>query len=293
MSASAPEGPLTALAAAGRVIADPLRFKQRLRIGEDAYLLRRLAKAGTSLWETAGAAMTGAGVASSATVAGTFFAPTGLMASLGLAGAAVTPVGWVVAAAALAGGGYYGVSRWWAARPDTMVDVVPRFISTPLDVLGVALADLIGGLGLRVAAADGEIAPAELAHIRDHLVLDWGYDRAFAEAALALIAADLGGQGLASSSESVARFLAANPDCNERAVRAELLAFLRELVAADGRIAPGEQDALLLIETVWAREGAWSAAGALASARGAAADVGTAAAKAVDAARGLGRRWGA
>lgn len=284
---SAPEGPLAALAAAGRVIADPLRFRQRLRIGEDAYAIKRLAKLGTTCWETAGAAMTGAGVASSATVAGTFFAPTGLMASLGLAGAAVTPVGWVVAAAALAGGGYYGVSRWWAAQPDTMVDVVPRFITTPLDVLGVALADLIGGLGLRVAAADGEIAPVEIARIRDHLVLDWGFDPAFADAALSLIAAELGGQGLATSSEAVARFLAANPDCNERAIRAELMGFLRELVAADGRIAPGEQDALLLIETIWAREGAWSTAGALSGVRATAADVGAAAGKAVGAARRL------
>lgn len=98
-----------------RVVADPLRFKQRLRIGEDAYALLRAKNQLFSLWDTAGAAATGAAVASSSMVAGTFFAPTGVMAALGLATAA-TPVGWVVGAAVLAGGGWYGASRWFSGK---------------------------------------------------------------------------------------------------------------------------------------------------------------------------------
>ena len=71
-----------------QVVADPLRFKQQLRIGEDAFTLLRAKKQLYALYETAGAAGTGAAIAGSSTVAGTFFAPTGLTAMLGLATAA-------------------------------------------------------------------------------------------------------------------------------------------------------------------------------------------------------------
>ena len=139
-----------------QVVADPLRFKQQLRIGEDAFTLLRAKKQLYALYETAGAAGTGAAIAGSSTVAGTFFAPTGLTAMLGLATAA-TPVGWIVAAAVVAGGGYYGATRWFSSKTGAFVDMIPKYINTPIDVLGAALMDLLGSLALRVAAIDGRI----------------------------------------------------------------------------------------------------------------------------------------
>lgn len=46
------------------VVADPLRFKQQLRIGEEAFALLRAKKNLYSIYETAGAAGTGAAIAS-------------------------------------------------------------------------------------------------------------------------------------------------------------------------------------------------------------------------------------
>lgn len=203
------------------------------------------------MWDTVGAAATGAGVASSATVATTFFAPTGLTAWLGLA-AATTPAGWVVAAALVAGGGYYGVSRWFNGKGDAFVDIIPKYITTPIDVLGAALIDLLGSLALRVAAIDGKIDPRETACIADHFVHDWGFDADYVSRALDTLAARANDMRVKQLASDLAAFTEANPDCNASAMQAELLAFLRELIAADGVVDEREELALEAIERVLA-----------------------------------------
>lgn len=285
-----------ALLALDRVVADPLRFKSRLRIGEDAYALKRLTKAATGWWESASAGMTGAGVAKSAVVAGALFAPsaeTGLIAwlgsGLGLAApaVAVTPVGWVVAATVLAGGGYYGVTRWLASGSSAFVEVIPKFVNTPLDKLGTALFDLLGGLAIRVAASDGAIDPAERAHIVAHFVHDWGYDPAFAEAALALLERDVDAASVEAVAHATAEFQAANPDCNAPEMQRELMQLLREVIAADGRVDAREEQAIAAIEAVFAEARRWSLASVYAGVDQATATLGDASRDAVAKARGV------
>lgn len=232
-----------------QVVADPLRFKQQLRIGEDAFALLRAKKSLYLLYETAGAAGTGAAVVGSSAVATTFFAPTGLAAMLGLATAA-TPVGWIAAAAVVAGGGYYGVSKWFSGKSGDFVDTIPKYINTPIDVLGAALLDLLGSLALRVAAIDGRIDPSESECIRDHFVQDWGFDPAYVDRALGALAARAEDTRVKQVALDLARFQAANPDCNGPAMQAELMKFLRDLVAADGRVDEREGLALDAIERV-------------------------------------------
>jgi hypothetical protein len=195
-----------------RVVADPLHFRQRLRIGEEAYAILRTKNRLTSLWDTAGAAATGAGVASSSVVASSFFAPTGLAAALGLATAA-TPVGWVIAAAVMAGGGWYGASRWIAGK-GRFVDIIPRYINTPIDVLGAALVDLLGSLALRVSAIDGQIDSGERQLIATHFIQDWGIDKDYTERVLDSLTADANGTRVEDLARNLAGFVSANPDCN-------------------------------------------------------------------------------
>lgn len=234
-------------------MADPLRFKQQLRIGEEAFALLKAKKNIYTLWETAGAAGTGAAIAGSSAVAGTFFAPTGLAAALGLATAA-TPVGWVVAAAAVAGGGYYGLTRWFSDKTGAFVDTIPKYINTPIDVLGAALIDLLGSLALRVAAIDGRIDPAERACIAEHFIHDWGFDQAYVSRALDALTLRADDTRVKVLAHDLAQFQAANPDCNAPAMQAELLRFLRELIAADGRVDEREELAVEAIERLLEEE---------------------------------------
>lgn len=92
-----------------RVVADPLRFKRKLKIGAQAFALLRARDSLVAFWDTAGAVTAGAGIAQSSLVATTFFAPSalgGALSWIGFGAAAATPLGWVVAAALVSGGAY-------------------------------------------------------------------------------------------------------------------------------------------------------------------------------------------
>ncbi len=79
------------------VVTEPLKFKAKLAIGEDAYTSLKLKNAALEAWDTIGVATTAATVAKSSVIASTFFAPSGFLAWLGI-GTAVTPIGWVILA---------------------------------------------------------------------------------------------------------------------------------------------------------------------------------------------------
>jgi hypothetical protein len=196
------------------VVEDSLRFKLKLGIGENAYSSLRITKKLLNLWDGAGVAAAGAGLAASSTVAGTFFGTTGFWASIGLGGAAVTPVGWVIAAGATAGGAYYGVTRLFQNFAGDRVLTIPSFINTPVDILGVNLFDLMVPLALRIAQMDGEVCVRERDVIQDYFVREWGYSVLYCEKALALIERNTNDQSIEDIVNAIANFKLANPDCN-------------------------------------------------------------------------------
>lgn len=228
-----------------RVVADPLRFKARLEIGEGAFTTLTLRNRVMEFWDVAGMAVTGAQVAKSAAVASTFFAGTS-SGFLGLFGAAtaVTPIGWVVAASVATGGAYYGVMKVMKGFGDDRVDVIPKFINTPLDILAVGLFDLIAPLALKVAAADGEVVQEELEVISSYFVDDWGYDEAFITPAMAQISAKSNELSLEQLTEGLREFTKNSKDCNHKKVREKVIALLREIAEADGEI--HEMEALVI-----------------------------------------------
>lgn len=247
----------TRLAELDCVIADPLKLKLKLRIGEDAYAVLRLKNGLQGLWDTGGVAATGATVAASKVVATTFFASTasgGLLSVFGLGAAAATPVGWVLAAAAASGGVYYGVSRLVRRRQATFVDTIPRFINTPIDLLGMQLLDLLGALALRVARIDGAVASEERATIQRHFIEEWGYSRDYVIAALDILETTSDQTRVKTIAVALAQFQAANPDCNAEAMQAELLTFLREVMEADGVLDEREELAIDAITDVFQKE---------------------------------------
>lgn len=239
------------------VIADPLKFKRKLRIGEDAYAVLRLKNGLQGLWDAGGVAATGATVAASKVVATTLFASTasgGLLSALGLGAAAATPIGWVLAAAAASGGIYYGVSRVVRRQQATFVDTIPRFINTPIDLLGMQLLDLIGALALRVAKIDGAVAAEERATIQRHFIEEWGYSRDYVIAALDILETTSDQTRVKAVAMALAQFQAASPDCNADAMQSELLSFLREVMEADGMLDEREELAIDAITDVFQKE---------------------------------------
>jgi tellurite resistance protein len=240
-----------------RVVAVPERFKLRLGIGENAYASLRIKKTLREFWDVGGMAATGAGVAASPTVASTFFASTatgGVMGWLGLGAAAATPVGWVVAAAVASGGAYWGVTRMMGSFSGSRVQVIPKFLNTPMDLLAASLFDLIGALAARISAIDGQIDETERAVIVEHFVADWGMDRAYVTRALAMLYEMVERTPVKDLARALASFQMDNPDCNPTAMQTELMQFLRSVAEADGRLDEREELALDAIERVLREE---------------------------------------
>jgi hypothetical protein len=228
-----------------RVVAEPLRFKAKLAIGENAYASLRMVNRGRELWDVIGAAGAGAAVAKSSLVASAFFAPSGVVGALGM-GAAVTPVGWVALAALASGGACYGMYRWLGASKGSRVIEIPRCLNTPLDTLGLALFDLIAPLSLRLAAdAQGVVPPQRRDFLAAHLVDEWGLDARFVARAMAAIEPGLAEAAPQELARELSAFLHANPDCNHQVIAAEMGAFLAQMLAAGGAVLAEPEQQLL------------------------------------------------
>jgi hypothetical protein len=232
------------------IVAEPLKFKVKLAIGEDAYTSLRVKNAVVQVWDVAGVATTAAVVAKSSVVASTFFAPTGLLAAIGI-GAAVTPIGWVVAAGVVSGGAWFGITRHLKKASASKVTVVPNFINTPLDVLALGLFDLMVPLALRVAAAEGRIDVARRQQIDDYFVGEWGYDASFVDAGLRHIEASLGELSVSELAQTMAEFASQNRDCNFKMMSQEILDFLRHIVTLDGGVDARDEQAIVEIASIF------------------------------------------
>ncbi|MFT6735284.1 MAG: hypothetical protein ACJAS9_003489 [Polaribacter sp.] len=223
------------------VIDESLKFKEKLAIGEDAYTSLRLKNTLTEAWDAFGVSATAVTVASSSAVASTFFAPAGI---LGIFVTATTPIGWVIAAGVLSGGAWMGASRYLKGFSTDKVTVIPKFINTPLDILGLALFDLIAPLALKVANSDGNIANEERDLISNYFVKEWGYNQRFVLEGLLFSESKISDFSIKELAIALAEYKKKNRDCNYRIMTEEIIMFLQELIESDGKIDINEKSAI-------------------------------------------------
>jgi len=234
------------------VVEDELRFKAKLGIGEDAYASNRIKKSVFEAWDVAGVAATGAQVASSALVAQKFFLAPSLLATIGI-GTAATPIGWVIAASVVSGGAWLGITRY-LKDDGTKTTVIPAFINTPVDVLGLGLFDLMAPLALKLAAVDGHVHESELDAIKHYFVRRWGYSDQFVDCGLEFVSQKLESYDIKTAAATLGAFARDNPDCKASVMLADIKAFLREVMEADGRIDEREEMAIERVEKVFSDE---------------------------------------
>lgn len=217
------------------IISEPLNFKAKLSIGEDAFTSLKVKNAAFQAWEVAGVATTAAVVAKSSVVASTFFAPSGFLAAIGI-GTAATPVGWVIAAGVVTGGAWVGITRYLKKASASRVTVIPKFINTPLDVLALGLFDLLAPLALKVSVVDGNIDAAKRKLIHDYFVREWGYDPDFVTEGIKYTESRINEFSSKQLAQTLAEFTRENRDCNFSMMSQEILGFLGNIVAVDGQL---------------------------------------------------------
>lgn len=219
-----------------RVVSDELKFKAKLAIGENAYAELRTANAVRKYWDLFGALGGGAGLAKAG--------------FLGLAMAS-SPLGWIVAAT-VSGGAWFAVMRTLSGATEDRVMVIPKFINTPLDVLGSTLFGLMMPLALKLAVADGEVSDKERLCIRNYFVDQWGFDAQFVEASMVLIEPKLDQFKIAELATELVAYKKSNPDCNYAVMSRDLVAFLKDVMASDGVIDEREELVLKRVEGIFA-----------------------------------------
>ncbi|WP_170560508.1 TerB family tellurite resistance protein [Ruegeria lacuscaerulensis] len=240
------------------VVHDDLRFKAKLGIGENAYTSVRVKKALFEAWDVAGVAATGAQVASSAMIAQKFFAAPSLLAAIGIGTAtAATPVGWIAAASVISGGAWLGITRYLKSD-NSKTTVIPTFINTPLDVLGLGIFDLLAPLAMKVAQVDGKVEETEEAAIRRYFVEEWGYSEQFAERGFEFVKLRLDEYNIKATAQTLGAFTRDNPDCSFDHMYSDIMTFLQTVAEADGILDEREEMALERISKVFAEEGKFS-----------------------------------
>ena len=235
------------------IIDDPLRFKKKLDIGEDAYATLRAIKYASEAFGFLGAVRGGAAIAQSTKVASILFAgsgSSGILSFFGV-GAAVTPIGWVVAAGVLTGGAWLGITRYLKSSQNKRVTVIPEFINTPLDVLALGLFDLLAPLALKVAVVDGEIHALEEKCITEYFIQEWGYDPQFVKEGIAFTKMSLDDFSIKKLALTLAEFKRSNADCNYKTMSKEIVIFLSEIMAADGKLDEREEVAIEKVSAIF------------------------------------------
>lgn len=230
------------------IISEPLRFKSKLAIGADAYASLRYKKKLSEAWDvlaSAGAGTAG-GVAASAA-----FAPNAFLAMVGFA----TPIGWVIAAGVLTGSTWYGISRYLKDSASNRTTVIPEFINTPMDVLALALFDLLVPLALKVSNTDGQIHASERNLIMNYFVKEWGYDKKFVTEGISFTESKLSDYSIKEVAKTLAEFKQDNRDCNYESMSKEILTFLQNIIESDGKIHMHEEMAIENIQAIFEKTG--------------------------------------
>jgi len=234
---------LVCLATIEQIIQEPLKFKAKLAIGENAYTSLKAANRLEDAWNVLSIGTISGTAASSTVIASSFFAPSGLLGILGI-GAAVTPIGWVVAAAALGGGLGYGLKHYIRKFKAQQTTTIPKFINTPLDILALGLFELLAPLCLKVSLIDGVMHDKEVTRIKSYFSDEWGFDAAFVTQTLSIYADNANQLDTNEIATALVDFTKKNPDCNYEEISREILIILEEIVQADGIVTKEESQAI-------------------------------------------------
>ena len=122
-----------------KIIDHPLLFKAKLNIGQEVNTYLNNADNFTEFAIKIAAGLGGSSLASVA-----WFATLGPVAKLALlAGFTSTPVGWIAGAGVLSTVLAYGLMKARKKLKDATIITIPKYLNTPLDLLGQTILSLI------------------------------------------------------------------------------------------------------------------------------------------------------
>ncbi|MDG1816387.1 MAG: hypothetical protein P8H22_09835 [Glaciecola sp.] len=153
-----------------KVIADPIKFKNKLEIGANAY--KYLSKV-----ENIAPLLQG-GALGSAVASAHFAGSAGVLGALGLAS---TPVGWIALSGVVGAGIIYSGNYLLKNLKRQAVVEIPKYLNTPLDLIASSVIGFIAPIALKLANTDGEISGEERIFLVRYFENEWGFDPVYVE----------------------------------------------------------------------------------------------------------------
>jgi len=222
------------------VIKDSLKFKVKLDIGEEAYTYLNNAR---NFLDWLGSLGAGVGTGSFAGMA--WYTTLGIFSKAALViGLTTTPVGWFIGAGALGAITVYAGAKFKRVitkkEEDQLYTKIPKYINTPLDILGVSLCALLLPVAMKVAKSDGTLCEKEYAVITNYLVDEWGYHPDYIKNAMIEQDESLDFFDYYQYGEVLIQATNHHNEIKIDVLERELLRFLNDIINADGEAKPEE-----------------------------------------------------
>ncbi|MCG3171665.1 MAG: hypothetical protein CALGDGBN_03306 [Pseudomonadales bacterium] len=217
------------------VVQDADSFRAKLSIGSEAFKkLATAEKAGEALL-----ALSATGGSSAVLFAG-WYASLGLVAKIGFGiGLVATPYGPMAIGGSLAAMALLSIRKFYKSLKKDAVVEVPKFINSPIDVLGMSICSLIYPVALKIAHADNSVDETEMAAIRKYFVEQWGISASYVDQ----LHNELGSKAWAYAYERLKADISQvekTGDVKAETLAQEIVAIAEDVMRADGRVHESE-----------------------------------------------------
>lgn len=230
-----------------RIVDDSLKFKMKLSIGDEAYAILNNAENLTDFLKAMGG---GIGFTSLTTLG--WYAGLGTLSKVALGfGIISSPVGWIFGAGALGIISTYALihasKKINKKKESIFFDRIPKYLKTPLDILGLSIISAILPPAIKIAKSDSKLCTREYDVMCSYFVDGWGFNKEFIKSAIKE-------QELLNDNFDYDIYVKAlidatreNTDIKYDVLEKEIIFILNEIMNADGTIGQEELNELDLL----------------------------------------------
>ncbi len=158
------------------------------------------------------------------------------------------PIGWVVGASALGAAGVFGLkkakNKYVRKAEDALITKVPKYLNTPLDLLGLSLATLMLPVSVKMAQADGEFCTIEREQISKYFIDQWGYNGEFISKLTEAQETKIDSFSYKDYAKTIKAVCSKTKEFKHNQLTEEILDFQREIILMDGKVHPKEEQEL-------------------------------------------------
>lgn len=230
------------------VIDDDFKFKKKLAIGDEHFTYLNNGK---NLMDFGESLLGGVGIGG--VTAAAWYMNLGFVGhALFTVGLISQPVGWVIGASALGAAGVFGFKKakgkFIKKAEDELVTKVPKFLNTPLDLLGLSIATLMLPVSIKMAHADGNFCHMEKAQILSYFINEWGYNSEFIEKLMQAQESKMEDFSYKKYAKTLKSVCSNTSEFKHSQIIDEVLDFQKEIILMDGEIHPAEEKELATVK---------------------------------------------